>query len=168
MACLVLVVGATALAECPRAAAEIDRDLQLLVQALSHEGDAVLVTGGSVGPEVQAEMLAQTFGVRSVAYLRTGERRQGPRLGRWHEEALSGSHGVSLRDRSLIERAALAARNGFDVEVIAYLDADAKPQSSSLQRLQLARSAELRCSVQWWRRSGGFYRRVRVEAAAAA
>lgn len=164
---LVLVVGASALAECPLALAEIDRDLQCLCQALAREGDALLVTAGTVGPEVQAELVGLTFGVRTIAYLRSGERRDGARLGRWHEQELSGSHGVSLRDRKLIERAAMASRNGFDVEVVGYLDAGARPQSSSWQRLQLARSAELRCTVQWWRRSGGFYRRVRVEAAAA-
>lgn len=167
MARLVLVLGSTALAECPSAMAEIDLDLQVLCQELAREGDALLVTSGAVGPEVQAEMVARIFDIRAVAYLHTGERREGTRVGRWHETPLSGTGGVSLRDRELIRRAQGAAAGGFDVEVVAYLDADAGAHSSSARRVRLAEEATLRIVARTWRRERGVYRRVRGEAVAA-
>lgn len=64
---LVLVAGAQDLARDPRAVAWYDRALQLLVLELSRIEGAILVTAGSPGPEVHAEMLAFTFGVTAVA-----------------------------------------------------------------------------------------------------
>jgi hypothetical protein len=162
---LVLIVGSTALAECPVAMAELDCELQGLVQALAHQG-GILVTSGSVGPEVMAEVMASTFGLRAIAYLRDGSRRQGRKVGRWHQEALVGSRGVSLRDHALIQRARMALEGGFAVEVRAFLDADATPHSSSQQRLKLAQAAGLSVVARVWRREGGIFLRQREALAA--
>lgn len=162
---LVLVVGSTALAECPVAMAELDCELQGLVQALAHQG-GILVTSGAVGPEVMAEVMANTFGLLAIAYLRDGSRRQGRKVGRWHKETLVGSRGVSLRDHALLHRAQTAVNSGFNVEVRAFLDADATAHSSSQQRLKLAQAAGLSVVARVWRREGGIFRRQQEAIAA--
>lgn len=157
---LLLIVGSTVFSECPRGLAQLDRHFQALMQDLSRTG-GIIVTGGSVGAEVQAEMLAITFGVNAVAYRPDGTRRfNGSASGRWTESTLpTGAAAVVARDHVLIQRATLAHRERRAlVEVHAFLDAAAKPRSSSLQRVQMAESAGLPVIAQRWSLHNGFFR----------
>lgn len=142
---LVLVAGAQDLARDPLALAWYDCALQALALDLRRCESAVLITAGSPGPEVHAEMLAITFGVSAVAYLPSGVRRfDGRAGGRWTDERLSsGGAAVVRRDQALIRRAEEARADGHTVEVLSFLEAGASSRSSSLTRTRLAEEAGL-------------------------
>lgn len=132
---LLLVFGAQELGRDPRAMARIDLRLRRL--------DGVVITAGSPGPEVTAEVIAGALGVSSVAYLPDGSRRLDtwPR-GRWTDRTLSaGGAAVARRDAALMEHAVEVRDGGGAVEVLAFLVAGASSRSSSLTRTRLAREA---------------------------
>lgn len=153
---LVLVAGAQDLARDPRAVAWYDRALQLLVLELSRVEGAVLVTAGSPGPEVHAEMIAFTFGVTAVAYLPTGKRRVNGRLAeRWAQGSLSaGGAAVARRDAALVARAVEVRDNGGAVEAYSFLLPGAVARSSSLTRTRLAEAAGVPMRLRLWEPPG--------------
>lgn len=139
---LLLVFGAQELGRDPRAMARIDLRLQTELLRLRRL-DGVVITAGSPGPEVAAEVIAEALGVSSVAYLPDGSRRLDtwPR-GRWTERALSaGGAAVARRDQALMDRAVEVRDAGGSVEALAFLVAGASSRSSSLTRTRLAREA---------------------------
>lgn len=149
---LVLIVAAQDLGTHPGVYAWIDCYLQALMQELSRDPTAIVVTGGSPGPEVWAEALAETFGVRSVAYLPDGTRRERcKKAGRWTPDAQpSGGAAVVHRDRALFERAQRADDAGDQVEVHAFLVAGASIRSSSQARTRAAEAAGLHVRRHTW------------------
>lgn len=146
---LVLVAGAQELARDPLTVAWYDRELQALALSLSREPGSLLVTAGSPGPEVHAEMVAMAFGVTAVAYLPSGVRRvDGRPRGRWTDAALpSGAAAVVRRDAALIARAEQAIAEGWSVTCVAFLQPGANARSSSLTRVRLATEAGIPV---WW------------------
>ena len=142
---LVLVAGAQDLARDPLALAWYDRVLQVLALDLRRCEAAAIITAGSPGPEVHAEMIALTFGLTAVAYLPSGARRlNGYPHGTWTSERLSsGGAAVVRRDQALLRRAEQARADGHAVEVLAFLEAGASSRSSSLTRTRLAEEAGL-------------------------
>jgi hypothetical protein len=148
---LLLVFGAQELGRDPLSLAWVDCRLQTELLALRRRG-GVLISAGSPGPEVLAEMIAVTLGVSVVAYLPSGERRvDGHVRTRWTERTLSaGGAAVARRDQALMERAVEVRDGGGAVEVLSFLVAGASSRSSSLTRTRLAEAAGIPVRVWTW------------------